>query len=541
MPHVILTPMSFASPRGLLAITFLLIVPGLFWGLPSAVTAQVDAPVPLGPLLFFADRNPQLNTTYPPFHELLLLPVYGGAMAVYWAIGGISHLTSTWPYGMRDVSAFFSSLIFLSNLVAAFMGLAILYIAMQLIESVRKWAWAGIMMAAVNGVFIYYCRVGNLDIPYNFWWAVSLFFLWSYFFKDKPFRTSVLPAAIAAGCAVGSKDQASGLMMGGGLLILLLPAKVAASFLARLRNALLFGLCVLGVYAVVAILPNPMRWWYHFQYVISSPAPTNVPKTAAGEVQMLGITVQWLLRVFTVPVVILVAVGAFALFRSGRAREFWVLSVPLITYYLVVVAQARVFYPRFCVPFFIPAIVMFTHGAAYLAERVFKAPAARLAWTAVLVLFFAFQFAVSYVPVTYAQVFDMKRALAAGLPPVLPAGSPLLISHMQSYNYPNRSVYEHYALMRLPGDPIIPASRHAANLFHPLDPNVAYYLWGSGNAGLPWNPVGEYPPLQGELVREWRYPAWVKDRVLVPCIYEFALYRRTGPLPMDYVAPPAAN
>jgi len=103
---------------------------------------------------------------------------------------------------------------------------------------------------------------------------------------------------------------------------------------------------------------------------------------------------------------------------------------------------------------------------------------------------------------------------------------------MQSYNYPNRNVYEHYALMKLPQDPIEPPSRHAANLFRPLDPNVGYLLLGSGNAGLPWNPVGEYPPLTGSLIREWRYPAWVKDRVLVPCIYEFALYRRTGELPV---------
>ena len=96
--------MSFAPPRRLLAIALLLILPGLFWGLPSAVTAQVDAPVPLGPLLFFAEYgSPQLDTIYPAFHQLLLLPLYGAAMAGYWLMGGISHLTSAWPYGMRDV------------------------------------------------------------------------------------------------------------------------------------------------------------------------------------------------------------------------------------------------------------------------------------------------------------------------------------------------------------------------------------------------------------------------------------------------------
>ncbi len=524
--------MPFASARWLLALAFLLILPGLFWGLPSAVTPQVDAPVPLGPLYFFAEYGTaRVNTVYPAFHQLLLLPVYGAAMAVYWAIGGISHLTSVWPYGMRDVSAFFSALILLSNLVSTLMGLGILYIAWRLAEPRRNWAWTGILMAAVNGVFVYYCRVGNLDIPYNFWWAVTLFFLWKYFFEDQPFRASLFPASIAAACAVGSKDQASGLVIGAGLAILMLSAGKTRSVASRLRNAVLFTVWLLVFYTVAAILPHPLRWWYHLQFVLGGNAPTEIPRTAAGQLQMLRLTFYWVVRVFTLPVLALAAVGVFSMFRSGRGRQFWVLALPLATYYVVVVAQTRVFYPRFAVPLFLPVILSVIHGAAYCAERIFAARAARLAWTAALAAFLVFEFGFSYVPVTYAQVFDMKRQLARDLPAALPPGSPLLVSRMQSYNYPNRAVYEKYALMRLPQDPIEPPSRHAANLFRPLDPQVAYFLLGSGNAGLPWNPPGEYPPLSGDLVREWRYPAWVTDRVLVPCIYEFALYRRTGPLP----------
>jgi hypothetical protein len=531
-PHVILTVMNIASPRWLLGATFLLIVPGLFWGLPSALTPQVDAPVPLGPLLFVAEYGKaNLNTVYPAFHQLLLLPIYGVGMAVYWVMGGVSHLSSVWPYGFRDVSAFFSALILLSNLVSAGMGLIILYISMRFIEPHKSWAWAGILMAAVNGVFIYYCRTSTLDIPYNCWWAVTLFFLWRYLVQDKPLRSSLIPAAVAAACAVGSKDQAVGLVIGAGVLILFCGTRQAGSFTARVRAAALFTLLLLMAYGVVAILPNPARWWNHARFVVSDHAPTPIPLSPAGEVQIFWLTLAWLVKVFTIPVLALSAVGAYYLFQSRRAREFWILTVPLITYYCVIVAKTRVFYPRFSLPFFIPVIVLVTHGAAFLAERLFAAPRARLAWTAAVGAFLVFRFAVSYVPVTYAQVFDLKRQLAADLPGVLPPGSPLLISHMQSYNYPNRGVYESYALMRLPQDPVQPPSRHAGGIFKPLDANVAYFLWGSGNAGLPWNAVGDYPALTGDLVREWRYPAWVKANVLVPCIFEFALYRRTGPLP----------
>jgi len=525
--------MKFASPRWLLGVTFLLILPGVFWGLPSALTPQDDAPVPLGPLLFVAEYgNSSLNTVYPAFHQLLLLPVYGAAIAVYWVTGGISHLTSVWPYGMRDVSELFSVLILLGNLVSAGMGLIILYIAMRLVETHWRWVWFGVMFAAVNGVFVYYCRTATLDIPYNFWWAVTVFLLWEYLVHDKPFRSSLIPAALAAACAVGSKDQAVGLVIGAGALILFCATRQAASFAARIRAAALFTALLVTAYGVVAVLPQPARWWHHARFVVSDHAPTSIPLSPAGEAQMFGVTVDWLVKVFTIPMLALALIGAYFLFRNQRAREFWILVVPLLTYYCVIIGKTRVFYARFSLPFFIPVIVLVTYGTAYLAERVFAARRARMVWTAALGAFIIFQFAVSYAPVTYAQVFDLKRQLAADLPGVLAPGSPLLISHMQSYNYPNRVVYDSYALMKLPQDPVQPPSRHAASIFRRLDENVAYCLLGSGNAGLPWNPVGEYPALAGDLVREWRYPAWVKQKVLVPCIYEFTLYRRTGPLPL---------
>ena len=245
--------MKFASPRVLLGVTFLLILPGVFWGLPSALTPQVDATVPLGPLLFVAEYgNPTLNTVYPAFHQLLLLPVYAAAMAVYWVMGGISHLSSVWPYGFRDASAFFSALILLGNLVSSGMGLIILYIAMRFVDPHEDWAWFGVMLAAVNGVFIYYCRTATLDIPYNCWWAVALFFLWGYFVHDKPFGSSLIPAALAAACAVGSKDQAVGLVIGAGPLFLFCPTRRAGSFAARVRAAALFTVLLLIGYGAVS-------------------------------------------------------------------------------------------------------------------------------------------------------------------------------------------------------------------------------------------------------------------------------------------------
>jgi len=270
--------------------------------------------------------------------------------------------------------------------------------------------------------------------------------------------------------------------------------------------------------------------------VVSDHAPTTIPLSPQGEVEIFVVTIRQLFTVFGVPVLLLSVAGTIFLARNRRLKELWILCLPLVTYYCVIIAKTRVIYPRFTLPFFVPVLILTTHGAAFLAERLFNRRPARLAWTAALGALIVFRFAVSYVPVTYAQVFDLKRRVAAELPGLVPPGSPLLLSGMQTYNYPNRRIYESYALMRLPQDPIQPPSRHAASIFKPLDEKVGYFLLGSGNAGLPWNPGGDYPPLTGDRVHEWRYPEWVKRNVLVPCIYEFALYRRTAPLPLERAA-----
>ena len=523
--------------RWLLLTVFLLIVPGLFWGLPSGVTPQVDAPLPLGPIQFFADYNrPHLNIVYPAFHQLLVLPLYIVAGLVFWLTGNLAGLTTTWPYGFRDVSFFFSVLTVISNTVSAIMAVVLLRLLLNLVpEGERKaWGWAPVLILGTNGVFIYYARVGNFDLPYTFWWGIAVFFLWRYFFGGQSFRRSLLPAAAAAACAAGSKDQAVSFAIGALLSILIWSPPVHSPFRERFRNAFGFGLALVAVYFVIAIAPHPVRWWNHAQFVVSPHAPTELPMSIAGQVQLLGRTLYFFYRTYTIPVVVLGAVGAFAAFRSGRTKEFWILVMPMIAYYVIIIAKTRVVYPRFMLPFAIPLFVFMTYGAAYIGDRV--GPRRKL-WTAAIGVFVAVQFAISYVPVTYAQVFDTKRALAAELPAYLPPGQDLLVTGMQNQNYPNRDVYERYVLMKMPNEPVAPPSRHAANLFHPFNPEVTHYLEGSGTSGLPWH-VPQRMPMIGEKIHEWRYPEWVRAGMLVPVLYEFTLYRKSGPLPVTATLPP---
>jgi 4-amino-4-deoxy-L-arabinose transferase-like glycosyltransferase len=515
-----------------LLVVFLLIVPGLFWGLPSAITPQVDSPFPLGPLLFFAEyKRYTANTVYPAFHQMLMLPIYGVAGILFWLTGGIGKLSSTWPYGFKDVSLFFSVLIFLTNLVAACMAVGLLWLLLRVVKQERNWAWAALLILGTNGVFVYYARVGNLDMPYTFWWGVAVFFLWGHFFGEGASRRSLVAAGIAAGLAAATKDQASSLGIGAAVIICLMSPKLPQTLWQRCRTAFLFGAALLAAYTCAAIVPNPMRWWQHAQFVVSPHAPTNIPMSPAGQVEIFWLTIKTLLMTYSIPVVAIAAVGGYALLRGGRQREFWLLFGPMIAYYVIIIAKTRVVYPRFMIPAAIPIFAFVTVGLTYLATR--WGPKIQFAVAGAAAVIILYQLATSYLPVTYAQIFDMKRVSARELPNYLPPGEALVTSSMQTHNYPNRNLYEHYKLMLLPNDPVFPASRHAEGIFQKFDPEARYYLLGSGTAGLPWHVPGSYPHFTGHPVKQWRFPEWIRSRVLVPVLYEFTLYERTAPWPLN--------
>ena len=128
--------MSRRREHLLLLVVALLILPGVFWGLPSAVTPQVDAPVPLGSLLLVAEYGKgTLNVVYPLFHQILLLPFYGRLRARF--PDGVIGL---WFLAFYAVGRFFLS-----------------YLRADQIEyGLRQAQWASLVMVLLAVVFSAY-------------------------------------------------------------------------------------------------------------------------------------------------------------------------------------------------------------------------------------------------------------------------------------------------------------------------------------------------------------------------------------------------
>ena len=517
---------------------------GIFWGLPSALSAASDSPAPLGPLAFVAEyRDPHKSYIYPAVHQLLLLCVYAPVVLFCKLTGQLGSLSGAWPYGFRDPTAVFSAFILAGNLVSLAMGVGVLLLLRRLRPTETYADWFALTLMALSGVFTYYARVANLDVPYLFWWMLGYVCLWRYLFDERDDRRRerrrlfapsgrklLALSAAASALAVGTKDQAAGLILGFGLVILFVaPRGAGGGWKSRVRAAAFFSVALVAAYALVAVATNPWRWVQHVRFVTSDHVLPEFEQSVRGQVQLFGRAAVRLSHVMSPAGLLLGAAGLIALVRMRRYREFLALAIPAASYYVSIIAKVRATEERYM----LPVALILTVGAGVAVGAALKSagPRARLlrAGAGVLAAVALLQqFALGFVPVTYTQLFDARRALARDISGFVPEGSPLLVADMPSFNVPNRRVYERYRLMHPPGERLYPPSTHGENLFHPYDGAHRFVLSGAPAPQSGWWPGAQsrWPDTDVEPVAQWTYPAWVKRHVHVPSVYEFYLFRR---------------
>ena len=523
---------------------------GIFWGLPSALSSASDSPAPLGPLAFVAEyRDPSKSYVYPAVHQLVLLGAYAVVIAGFKLAGRLGSLSGAWPYGFDDPTAAFSALILASNLVSVAMGVGLLLLVRRLRPSDSHAAWFSVALLGLSGVFAYYARVANLDVPYLFWWALSYALLWRYLFGPRARVALVALAGAAGALSIGTKDQAAGLFLGFGLLLLFVAPRgddTRAPWAKRFRAAAIFACALVATYALVAVATNPWRWVQHVRFVTSDHVLPEYEQNLRGQLLLAGRALVRLSHVLSPLGVALGLVGAALLVRARRFRELAALALPALAYYVSIIAKVRATEERYMLPIAVALAV----GAGVAVGAAWRREQGLGGWprAAVLVLSAAAlmqQLVYGFAPVTYTQLFDTKRELALDLGQVVPEGSALVVADMPSFNVPNRDVYERYRLTHPPGEKLFPPSTHGENLFHPYDPAHRFVLSGAPVPESDWWPGARsrWPDRDVELVRQWTYPAWVKRHVHVPSVYEFYLFRRRQATPAstqsgDHAAPP---
>ena len=139
---------------------------------------------------------------YPPFHFYVLTAAFSPVIALEWL--GRVDLTTTVPYAILHL---------VGRGVSLAMALGTL-LALYACGSRTFGRRAGIFAAAAFAVltpFVYYAKTANLDVPYLFWFALSLVF-YLRVLDRLAFRDFVAFAACAT-LAICTKDQAYGLYL----------------------------------------------------------------------------------------------------------------------------------------------------------------------------------------------------------------------------------------------------------------------------------------------------------------------------------------
>ena len=512
------------------ALLFILYGLGIFWGLPSEVSPAIDSPLPYSPLAFVGEySNPQIAKTYPAVHQILMLPFYAVVFVFLKIIGSLQTLSTTWPYGFQDPSTAFSSLILISRILCLVMAIIVILSLRHLNvrDSNDTSRWISMLLLATSGVFTYYSRVGNLDIPYIFWWALSLVFLWRHVFEIDVKAKNLALCAVFSALSMGTKDQAAGLVAGSVLVFLFVGAYSERNWVLRIKSTLFFLLVTFLVYIAVAILPQPFRWAEHLQVYFGvfqddtafwSEKISNYQEfgySFSDQLKLAGKTISSISHVISPLGIFLSVIGGISLIRSRRYRELAVLLLPAFAYYGLIIVNFRIVRERYVLPLAFLLVILAGLGASLLLNH-FERRGRRLLMLGKIGVFLVlfYQFISGYLPVTYVQFFDMKRSLARSISNHVPKDSVILWLGGGT-GLPNSNVYENYQLI-LPEE-AEPWSRTVDHVFRSYDSNFVYIL--------------SQRPLKGDFSRTdllgvWQYPKWIKGYIHVPSVKEFFLYKR---------------
>jgi hypothetical protein len=336
----------------------------IWWGLPA-----IWPPDELMPTTWLTGLEAHFSNgwfdRWPPFHYYVLTAANAPVLLLN-AFGRINFSAPPWPQVLtlidRSVSVVF----------AAGTLIAVAVVAARMFG--RR---AGLCAAAVFALaipFPYYAKTANLDVPYVFWFAVSLVFFFPLL--ERLHVRDAVGFGAAATLAICTKDQAYALY----------PLMVLAIGVCAWRARRIAPLIVGGTIAVVifAVCHNLLFNWdgfvSHVRF-IAGPGNENYrvfAPTLAGRLDLLRLTGKLIKDSWGWPLTIVCAAGMVHAVAVRRCRPALVLLAPAISYYVGFVNVILYNYDRFV----LPVTLILSMFGGYAIDRVLGAVAGVRSWRA---------------------------------------------------------------------------------------------------------------------------------------------------------------
>lgn len=398
--------MNLSPKKQSIAIFFLIIfilfiyTCGINWGLPSFTAWAPDEVTPSIVLKGIEKGFSQgWRYKYPPFHFYLLTVLYSPLLLLH-------HLKMVDVYSLPTYTILF----YIGRFVSVLMGVGTLFFVYRCGLEIydKKSAFFASLITAFICPYIYYAKLVNLDIPYLFWFTLSLLFYFRML-KHQNLKDYLL-FALTATLSMCSKSPAYGFYLLMPLFTFLLykylyrndPEKSAALITALFdRKKILYSfLLAIGLFLIIHnVFFNWKGFLDHLELTTSGGASIRprYDKSLWGHVQMFWQTLRHFRFSFGWPMYVICLLGLFqAFFKKEKNYWLYFLLIPAISYYLTYITPILYNAVRYLLPC---SITLAFLGGKFIADflnpthKFFKAKVGLI--TAVFIYTIAYGFSVN--------------------------------------------------------------------------------------------------------------------------------------------------
>lgn len=464
--------MPRAAWAGLVALYLLLAGTGLTWGLPNDHSWSNDDIAPQTPLK--AARYFREETFKYPYLQLfidraLYEPYLRWADAKGYIEPGCRPIRRDC---FEDRQLHMGRLLLISRLRSLAMGAGIVAAVAALAGALfgAEAAFFAALLAVVNETFGFYAKMGNLDVPYCFWFLLSAL-AYVRVLKGGG-RRAWLAFGLLSGATLATKEGIVGayVLMGGAMALTLVkrPSTESPRTGVWTEAAWRLGLMSLGLFGVYGLVQNVLFNWPgfvdHFRHWVGGPGVEDFNDAYQGPWWLAlrvwtrsreGAGWPWLLFLVTALVLglrdgnrtVTAAERSAASEQPSSAKPsslppvvprmatLWVL-LPIVSYLLFTILPIRFVYARFMLPVYLLAAVVggrLAAGLWYGVDPSTQDPRRRRLVGRVLVILVVLYSALYSLNVSLALRLDTRVATEQWLAAHLPAGSEVVAFGQEAY------------------------------------------------------------------------------------------------------------
>ncbi len=450
-----------------LGISFALNIIGIWWGLPSWRGWAPDEIRPelviSGAFSLFSDG---WHSVYPPFHYYILSALY----IPLFILNKLGFVEIQMPIVENSTTGLFHFTYLCSFLLGRFlcviMGTTtvfIVYLCGREIASKQE-ALLSALTTSLLTPFVYYSKIINVEIPYIFWFCLSLLF---YIRILKNHRVlDYLLFSTASVLAICTKDQAYGFYILTTVYILVSKHfqykkynREISWFQSIFDKKIIFSvsLSVILFSAIHNVIFNYSGFVDHVELLVGPASYDSSDFFARDDnnwmqhLELFWQSVRNMRFSLTLPMFIICLMGILTSFAKKRNNYLKLsLLVPVISYYLFFISI--ILYSR--TRFLIPICIIFTFfGAQFICE--FLLSRKRVFWQSKLIsyifvcLLFGYMFAHAFL-VDSIMVHDSRYATERKMDSMIPATSKVLGIGLSKYL--PRTEYRKFEMLTSGGD-----------------------------------------------------------------------------------------